>query len=68
LRVTICAVAICEKLSFAGLDDWLGPAQREIDAVLATAAVRRQAREPRWRPRPDLSWLSDPNLNPQRQL
>lgn len=33
------AVAICEEVSFAGLDDWLGPAQRAIDAVLAAAAV-----------------------------
>lgn len=33
------AVAICEEVSFPGLDRWLGPAQREIDAVLAAAAV-----------------------------
>ena len=33
------AVAICDEVSFPGLDDWLGPAQREIDGVLAAAAV-----------------------------
>jgi effector-binding domain-containing protein len=36
----VWAVAVCEKVPFAGLDDWLGPTQREIDAVLAAAAVR----------------------------
>lgn len=33
------AVAICEHVPFPGLDSWLGPAQREIDAVLTAAAV-----------------------------
>lgn len=33
------AVAICEEVSFPDLDSWLGPAQREIDAVLAATAV-----------------------------
>jgi DNA-binding transcriptional MerR regulator/effector-binding domain-containing protein len=33
------AVAIRDQVSAAGLDAWLGPAQREIDAVLAAAAV-----------------------------
>jgi DNA-binding transcriptional MerR regulator len=33
------AVAICGEVSFAGLDSWLGAAQREIDAVLAAAAA-----------------------------
>ena len=33
------AVAIRDQVSFPGLDPWLGAAQREIDAVLAAAAV-----------------------------
>jgi DNA-binding transcriptional MerR regulator len=33
------AVAICEEVPFPGLDSWLSAAQREIDAVLAAAAV-----------------------------
>jgi DNA-binding transcriptional MerR regulator len=33
------AVAIRGQVSFPGLDTWLGAAQREIDAVLAAAAV-----------------------------
>lgn len=32
-------MAICEHVPFPGLDSWLGPAQREIDAVLTAAAV-----------------------------
>jgi len=33
------AVAICGQVPFLGLDTWLSAAQREIDAVLAAAAV-----------------------------
>jgi DNA-binding transcriptional MerR regulator len=33
------ALAICDRVGSADLDAWLGAAQREIDAVLATAAV-----------------------------
>jgi DNA-binding transcriptional MerR regulator len=33
------AVAICDQVPSSGLDTWLSTAQREIDAVLAAAAV-----------------------------
>jgi DNA-binding transcriptional MerR regulator/effector-binding domain-containing protein len=39
LATGIRAVAICDRVSFPGLDSWLAAAQRDIDAVLAAAGV-----------------------------